>query len=86
MTNGEEIIGRARDHAEAYEDFAKQVVIQEAQRRGLSADPGEWTEEELAALQEYFDGKEIETRVAIEVLPHNQWVKEWSVKQGNPSG
>ena len=84
MTNGEEIVGRGRDHSEAYDEFAKNLVIAEAQRRGFSSEPDSWSEEELAELQAHFEGVEIETKVAIEVLPHNQWVKEWSVKQGGP--
>ena len=39
-----------------------------------------------AGLQEHFDCKEIDTRVAIEVLPHTQWVKVWAVKESGPSG
>jgi hypothetical protein len=85
MTNGEEIVGRGHDHSEAYDAFARQLAIAEAQRRGFSNDPDSWSEEELAELQDHFDGLEIETTVAIQVLPHNQWVKEWSVKQGGPS-
>jgi|SoiMethySBSTD1v2_1073268.scaffolds.fasta_scaffold60738_4 hypothetical protein len=86
MTNDGEIVGRGRDHSEAYDEFAKKLVIAEAQRRGFSKEPDRWSEEELAELQEHFEGMEIETRVAIEVLPHNQWVKTFSVKQGGPSG
>jgi hypothetical protein len=85
MTNGEEIVGRGRDHAEAYDEFAKNVVIAEAQRRGFSNEPDTWSEEELAELTDHFEGMEIDTKVAIEVLPHNQWVKTFSVKQGGPS-
>ena len=51
MTNGEEIVGRGRDHSEAYDEFAKNLVIAEAQRRGFSSEPDSWTEEELAELQ-----------------------------------
>jgi hypothetical protein len=85
MRNGDGIVGTGRDHSEAYDDFAKKLVIAEAQRRGFSHEPDSWSEEELAELQDHFEGKEIETTVAIQVLPHNQWVKEWSVKQGGPS-
>jgi hypothetical protein len=80
MNSFEGIVGSAEDHREAYEDFARKVVVDEAERQGLSPDPSEWTDEERKQLQEHFDSQgPIPTRVSIEVQPHNQWVKVYSV-------
>ena len=61
---------------EAFEAFAKDVVTQERDRRGWAE---ELTDDQLAELEEFFRDQFIATRVEIEVLPHNQWVRTWVV-------
>ena len=80
MNSFEGIVGHAEDHREAYEDFARKVVVDEAVRQGFSREPSDWTEEEKKHLQRFFDDRgPIATEVSIEVQPHNQWVKVYSV-------
>jgi hypothetical protein len=61
---------------EAFEAFAKDVVTRERDSRGWTE---ELTPEQQAELEEFFRDQFIATRVEIEVLPHNQWVRTWVV-------
>jgi hypothetical protein len=80
MSSLEGLFGSAEDHREAYEDFARKVAMQAAAEMGFSADPGDWSDEEKEALQQFFDERgPIDTRVSIQPQPHNQWVKVYIV-------
>jgi hypothetical protein len=73
-----EPIGRSNESLhEAFEAFAKDVVRHERDRRGWGE---ELSEDQLAELEELFRDAPVATRVEIEVLPHNQWVRTWIVK------
>jgi len=80
MNAFEGIVGSAEDHREAYEDFAKKVVLRAAEEMGFSGNPAHWSEEEKERLQQHFDERgPIETRVSILPQPHNQWVRVYVV-------
>jgi hypothetical protein len=61
---------------EAFESFAKDVVSHERAKRGWA---GDLTPDQQEELEEFFRDQFIATRVEIEVLPHNQWVRTWVV-------
>jgi hypothetical protein len=64
---------------EAFQDFAQKIVRREQQHRGLD---DELTEDQKGELAEYFNGNFVPVRIEIELQPHNQWVKTFSVVGG----